>query len=72
MAQLKLALIILVIVVSAAVIGAALGQLFPRSGPIYIVPVALGIGISSRLIARFRAHKREDQVPGRGAFRHEA
>jgi hypothetical protein len=56
----KLTLLVLVIIVSAAVLGALLGQLFPRSGLLYLVPVGLGVGISIRLIARHLASRREN------------
>ncbi len=60
MAELKLALTILAIVVSGAIVGALLGQIFPHSSPLYVVPVALGVGISIRLISRHLARKREN------------
>jgi len=56
--DLNLTLIILVIIVSAAVVGAVLGQLFPWSGVLYVVPIGIGIGISIRLFARHLARKR--------------
>ena len=60
MTDLKLTLIILVIILSAAVVGAVLGQLFPRSELLYVVPTGIGIGISIRLLARHLARKREN------------
>lgn len=59
MSDLKLTLIILAIIISASVVGAVLGQLFPRSGVLYMVPVGIGVGISIRLFARHLARKRE-------------
>jgi hypothetical protein len=57
--DLRLTLIVLAVIVSAAVVGAFLGQLFPRSGLLYMVPVAIGIGLSVRLIARHLESKRD-------------
>lgn len=59
MTDLKLTLTILVIIVTAAVVGAGLGQLFPRSGVLYMVPIGIGIGISIRLFAKHLERKRE-------------
>jgi hypothetical protein len=58
--DLKLTLIILVIIVFAAVVGAVLGQLFPGTGVLYVVPIGIGIGVSIRLFARHLARKREN------------
>lgn len=57
--DLKLTLMILAIIVTAAVVGAGLGQLIPRSGVLYMVPMGIGIGISIRLFAKHLARKRE-------------
>lgn len=59
MTDLRLTLIVLAVIASAAVVGAFLGQLFPRSGPLYVVPIGIGIGVSVRLIARHLASNRD-------------
>jgi hypothetical protein len=54
----KLTLTILAVIVSAAVVGAFVGQLYPRSGVLYLVPIGIGVGVSIRLIAQQLERKR--------------
>jgi uncharacterized membrane protein YoaK (UPF0700 family) len=57
----KLVLASVGLIVVGAVLGAALGQLFPGSGILFIAPMALCVGIAVRLFAKRHLDKHDRQ-----------